>query len=123
MVGLPRMLCQPFVSQHVLTTFSCLAKQQNELFLNHLDEHIPSIIGNPLESNKYLSILIYIPFTENISVIQIAGIDDQFEGKKLIMNLFYWVKRWKGPDDVEKVQDANVRDYIQQIVRLKAIAV
>lgn len=62
---------------------------------------------------------------ENLSTIQIAGIDDQFEGKKLIMNLFYWVKSWTGPPvaHLERVPDAHVRDYVRQIVQLKAIAV
>lgn len=47
LVILPQMLCQPFVSQHVLITFACLAKQQNQLFLTHLEQQIPSIIGKP----------------------------------------------------------------------------
>lgn len=45
LVTLPRMLCQPFVSQHVLTTFACLARQQNRMFLQHLEEAVPDIIG------------------------------------------------------------------------------
>lgn len=127
MVTLPRMLCQPFVSQHVLNTFSCLAKQQNQLFLANLELQIPSIIGMCKTSNlhdvKLFFIFLFFSIQANLSAIQIAGIDDQFEGKKLIMNLFYWVKTWKGPDDLEQVPDASVREYVQQIVQLKAIAV
>lgn len=127
MVTLPRMLCQPFVSQHVLSTFSCLAKQQNQLFLGNLEKHIPSIIGKP-HGNGYLcsskQMLIICHLLENLSAIQVAGIDDQFEGKKLIANLFFWVKSWTGAENLEqRVPDANVREYVQQIIQLKAIAV
>lgn len=45
LVSLPLMLCQPFVSQHVLSTFSCLVKQQNKMFLSTLEKHVPDIIG------------------------------------------------------------------------------
>lgn len=61
---------------------------------------------------------------DNLSTIQIAGNDDQFEGKKLIMNLFYWIKTWSGQSqDLDRVPDANCRQYMQQIVQLKALAV
>lgn len=42
---LPKLLCQPFVSAHVLRTFSHLAKQKNPLFMNHLQENQNDIIG------------------------------------------------------------------------------
>lgn len=45
LITLPQLLCQPFVSHHVLTTFSCLAKQQNQVFLDNLADHSSSIIG------------------------------------------------------------------------------
>lgn len=42
---LPKLLCQPFVSLHVLKTFSHLAKQKNPSFMKHLDENQHEIIG------------------------------------------------------------------------------
>lgn len=42
---LPTLLCQPFVSSHILKTFSHLARQRNKLFLTHLEEKQNEILG------------------------------------------------------------------------------
>lgn len=45
---LPKLLCQPFVSSHVLKTFSHLARQQNPIFMKHLEANQQAIIGKCL---------------------------------------------------------------------------
>lgn len=42
---LPSMLCQPYISHHVLATFSVLAKQNNKTFLKHLEHLVPNVLG------------------------------------------------------------------------------
>lgn len=42
---LPKLLCQPYISMHILKTFSHLARQQNPLFMKHLDEYQEQIMG------------------------------------------------------------------------------
>lgn len=42
---LPTMLCQPYISHHVLATFSVLAKQNNDLFLKNLENLVPNVLG------------------------------------------------------------------------------
>lgn len=42
---LPTMLCQPYISHHVLATFSVLAKQNNDLFLKNLEHLVPNVLG------------------------------------------------------------------------------
>lgn len=56
---LPKLLCQPFVSPHVLKTFSHLARQKNPIFLKHLEANQRDIIGKincilnfPMSSSK-----------------------------------------------------------------------
>lgn len=46
---LPNLLCLPFVSPHVLKTFSHLARQKNSIFMKHLEANQDSIIGKRLE--------------------------------------------------------------------------
>lgn len=45
---LPELLCQPFVSPHVLKTFSHLARQKNPIFMKHLKENQDKIISECL---------------------------------------------------------------------------
>lgn len=52
-----------------------------------------------------------------------AGSDDQFEGRKLIANLLYWLPhtdRWHRQCSAQlAVQGPQVRQYVEQIVQLK----
>lgn len=47
---LPKLLCQPFVSPHILKTFSHLARQKNQIFLKHLAANQEDIIGEFISS-------------------------------------------------------------------------
>lgn len=42
---LPTLLCQPYVSPHVLKTFSHLSRQKNPIFTKHLEANRDAIIG------------------------------------------------------------------------------
>lgn len=42
---LPKLLCQPYISTHILKTFSHLARQKNPHFMRHLDVNQAAIIG------------------------------------------------------------------------------
>lgn len=70
---LPAMLSEPQISYHALNTFSSLGKQNNKLFISSLEENSIEIL-------------------KNLPKINILGIENEFEGKKLILNLFYWLK-------------------------------
>lgn len=48
---LPTMLCQPYISHHVVATFSVLAKQKNELFLKNLEHLVPNVLGEYMKFN------------------------------------------------------------------------
>lgn len=52
-----------------------------------------------------------------------AGSDDQFEGRKLIANLLYWLQhtdRWHRECTAQlDAQEPQVRQYVEQIVQLK----
>lgn len=113
------MLCQPFVSHHVLSTLTALAKQQNKMFLDNLEKHVPTIIGRNFNLCSAQRIVLIQKISGNLSEIQVVGVDDQFEGKKLIMNLFFWFDtlRWQQNSQIQ--QDASVQNYLQQIVSLK----
>lgn len=119
LISLPLLLCQPYVSHHVLTTFSCLAKQQNKMFLTNLEEHVPSIIGRYLLLYSSQRLVLIQKFADNLSEIQIVGVEDQFEGKKLIMNLFYWFDTLRWQQNASPQPDASVQNYLQQIISLK----
>lgn len=60
-------------------------------------------------------------YIENLSQIQVSGIDDQFEGKKLIMNLFYWLQtfNWKENSALIDLQDKAIQMYINHIIEIK----
>ncbi|KAJ6637077.1 Testis-expressed protein 10 like [Pseudolycoriella hygida] len=98
---LPTMLCQPYISHHVLVTFSVLAKQNNDLFLKNLEHLVPNVL-------------------ENLSQIQVTGIDDLFEGKKMIANLLFWVAKWTISQDLSLSENnPEIFKYLQQIATLK----
>ncbi|KAG4067129.1 hypothetical protein HA402_000120 [Bradysia odoriphaga] len=98
---LPTMLCQPYISHHVLATFSVLAKQNNDLFLKNLEHLVPNVL-------------------ENLSQIQVTGIDDLFEGKKMIANLLFWVAKLTISQDLSLSEsNPEIFKYLQQIATLK----
>lgn len=68
---LPLMLTRQTISSHALKTFSFLAKQKNQIFLQSFKENSQQILTN-------------------LTSIQVIGVTVQFEGKQLIANLFYW---------------------------------
>lgn len=68
---LPQLLLKPTISEAALKSMSNLGKQQHNIFLKALAELTPQII-------------------QNIQKIQVAGATNAFEGKRHIMNLFYW---------------------------------
>lgn len=70
---LPQMLTDEHISYHALNTFSSLGKQNNKLFISSLEKNSIEIL-------------------KNLPKINILGIENEFEGKKLILNLFYWLK-------------------------------
>lgn len=61
--------------------------------------------------------------TANLSTIQVAGTDDQSEGRKLIANLLYWLEnadRWySNCATALSVQNDAVRNYVEQIAQLR----
>lgn len=90
---LPKLLCQPFVSPHVLKTFSHLARQMNPIFIKHLKENQDEINGKCsivriLVKEKLISLF----FTANLPQVQISGLENQTQGKQEIINLFFWLK-------------------------------
>lgn len=58
----------------------------------------------------------------NLPVIQVSGLSDSMEGKKLIINLFYWLKSWNGPTTTPQQSgpDAElINKYLNEILLLK----
>jgi len=98
---LPTMLCQPYISHHVLATFLVLAKQNNDVFLKNLENLVPNVL-------------------ENLSQIQVTGTDDPFEGKKMIVNLLFWVAKLTISQDLSLSENnPEIFKYLQQIATLK----
>lgn len=52
---LPKLLCQPHISTHILKTFSHLARQKNPHFMKHLDVNQAAIIGK-----SFLMLVLFI---------------------------------------------------------------
>lgn len=46
---LPTLLCQPYVSPHILKTFAHLVRQKNPIFVKHLEANRDAIIGKCFE--------------------------------------------------------------------------
>lgn len=61
---LPKLLCQPYVSPHILKTFSHLARQRNPQFLAHLADHQQAILGKNFLNNFwfFMHLTIYCKF-------------------------------------------------------------
>ncbi|XP_055906175.1 testis-expressed protein 10 [Eupeodes corollae] len=99
-----QVLLRPMVPQEALLALSNLGKQKNAVFLKAL----PSIIDTVIE---------------NIQKVQVTGSENAFEGKKLIMNLFFWTDRYspevqkKLIDQIDKnVTDKRIASYFKFIV-------
>ncbi|XP_055852133.1 testis-expressed protein 10 [Episyrphus balteatus] len=88
-----QILLKPTIPQEALMALSNLGKQKNVRFLKAL----PSIIE---------------PVIENIQKVQVLGSENAFEGKKLIMNLFFWTDRFSLEQQKELIVkiDAHVTD-------------
>ncbi|XP_055373847.1 testis-expressed protein 10 [Condylostylus longicornis] len=72
---LPLMLKKETISVKVIKTLTNLGKRKNEIFLKSLGEQIENVI-------------------QNIETVKISECEEIFEGRKLIMNLFYWIDYW-----------------------------
>ncbi|XP_031640841.1 testis-expressed protein 10 [Contarinia nasturtii] len=98
---LPKLLCQPYVSPHVLKTFSHLTRQKNPIFIKHLEESKDAIIAN-------------------LPQVNIIGLTNQTQEKQEIINLFFWLKSWK-PDQSEarKNQLGNEWPMIEKVFQIK----
>ncbi|XP_005185590.2 testis-expressed protein 10 [Musca domestica] len=68
---LPNLLLRPTVNLACLVAMSKLGKQQNQVFLDALRNILPKVV-------------------EHLQNIQVTGAPNVLEGKKHIMNLFYW---------------------------------
>lgn len=60
---LPKLLCQPYISTHILKTFSHLARQKNPHFMKHLDVNQAAIIGK-----SFLMLLAFV-FVSSFSTL------------------------------------------------------
>lgn len=91
------MLCQPQISLNTLKTFELLAKMDNAVFMENLLANIE-------------------PICSNLSVIRVNGIENQTDGKRMIVNLFFWLKSWTPCNDQLPEEERNM---IQQIVCIR----
>lgn len=98
--NLPNMLLDAEISYHTLQTFTTLAKYNNRVFLESL-------------RNKSQDVL------NNLNKIIVTGIDNQFEGKKLVMNLFYWIQSSEILGFVDKMDTNPIKMYLHDIVELR----
>lgn len=98
--NLPNMLLNTEISYHTLQTFTTLAKYNNRIFLESL-------------RNKSQDVL------NNLNKIVVTGIDDQFEGKKLVMNLFFWIQSTEILGFVKEMDTNPIKKYLHDIVQLR----
>lgn len=96
---LPKMLCQSQISLKTLYTFELLAKMNNAVFMDNLCANIESICTN-------------------LSIIRVNGIDCQTDGKRMIVNLFFWLKSWTPNYNGLPNDERNI---IEQIVYIRNI--
>lgn len=94
--NLPNMLLENQISYHTLQTFINLAKYNNLIFKESFRSKSTNILNN-------------------LSTIEITGIDDQFEGKKLIMNLFYGIESEETRALVRKMESNTYQIYLKQL--------
>lgn len=96
------MLTQQFINLNALKTFERLAKMNNKIFLDNLQNTIPAII-------------------ENLSKIQITGTANQEQAKQMILNLFFWLKIKTINFDKYTNQLEEIK-YVKEIISLRAIS-
>ncbi|XP_004535067.1 testis-expressed protein 10 homolog [Ceratitis capitata] len=89
---LPQLLLKQSIQVSTVIAMSSLAKQKNSLFLQALDNTIESVI-------------------ENLQKLQISGAPNAFEGKKHIMNLYYWTEKNFTTDYKEQLHE-NIDKHI-----------
>ncbi|XP_011201507.2 testis-expressed protein 10 [Bactrocera dorsalis] len=89
---LPQLLLKQSVQVSTIIAMSTLAKQKNSTFLHALESKIEAVI-------------------ENLQKIQVSGAPNAFEGKKHIMNLFYWTER-KFTSDYKELLHQNIDKHI-----------
>uniref|UniRef100_A0A0A1WDU1 Testis-expressed sequence 10 protein homolog n=1 Tax=Zeugodacus cucurbitae TaxID=28588 RepID=A0A0A1WDU1_ZEUCU len=102
---LPQLLLKPYVQVSTVIAMSTLAKQKNSTFLRALESKISAVI-------------------ENLQKIQVAGAPNAFEGKKHIINLFYWTERNFSPEQREllhqnidkHITDKRIVNYFKYIL-------
>lgn len=104
---LPKLLLKPTISETCLVAMSKLGKQQNAIFLNALRSILFKVV-------------------DHLQTIQVVGATNVFEGKKHIMNLFYWLNPQSSinKDDLSKllenvgsiVTDKRIAGYCQYIL-------
>ncbi|XP_050328480.1 testis-expressed protein 10 [Bactrocera neohumeralis] len=89
---LPQLLLKQSVQVSTIIAMSTLAKQKNSTFLRALENKIEAVI-------------------ENLQKIQVSGAPNAFEGKKHIMNLFYWTER-KFASEFKELLHQNIDKHI-----------
>ncbi|XP_065362774.1 testis-expressed protein 10 [Calliphora vicina] len=104
---LPKLLLKPTISEACLVAMGKLGKQQNTIFLNALRSILSKVV-------------------DHLHTIQVVGAVNVFEGKKHIMNLFYWLNPQASikKDDLQKllndvesnVADKRIAGYCQYIL-------
>lgn len=83
---LPQLLLRPSITEQALLSMSKLGKEKNVIFLQSLQQVIRDVI-------------------ENTQKIQVIGACNAYEGKKHIMNLFYWLEsNWSEEVQAELLQ-------------------
>ncbi|XP_067638740.1 testis-expressed protein 10 [Eurosta solidaginis] len=91
---LPHLLIKPIIHLSTLISMSILAKQKELIFLHSIENTIEDIL-------------------ENIQKILVVGAPNAFEGKKHILNLFYWTERnfsLEYNDSLHQSIDKNITD-------------
>ncbi|XP_073828919.1 testis-expressed protein 10 homolog [Musca autumnalis] len=82
---LPNLLLRPNVNVACLLAMSKLGKQQNQAFLEALRTILPKVV-------------------EHLQNIQVTGAPNVLEGKKHVMNLFYWIHPQQSVDQIQLTQ-------------------
>ncbi|XP_075155020.1 testis-expressed protein 10 [Haematobia irritans] len=88
---LPNLLLKPSVNVSCLLAMSQLGKQQNMIFIGALKNVLYKVV-------------------EHLQTIQVMGAHNVLEGKKHIMNLFYWLNPQKSIDNLEMQKILNVAE-------------
>lgn len=105
---LPNLLLKETINESCLLAMGRLGKQQNAIFLAALKSILVKVV-------------------HNLQAIQVLGAVNVFEGKKHIINLFYWLEPQKNikPEDletllkgVENISDKRITGYCQYVLTL-----